>query len=230
MHTTGVRSCTMIVPSAGRGARFGAETPKQYLPLGSSTVIAETVRRCLAQSEVARVVIPVSAEGEAIAREQLAGVERVEFVRGGETRQQSVLAGLALLADPDSIVAVHDVVRPFFTRELFLRLLDAAEASGASVPLLPLSDTLHRVENGEVIDSPPRSAFGLAQTPQVFRLGILRDALVAAEAQGVSGTDEAAVVRAAGHRVIVVAGEIDNFKITHPRDLSRAELLIRERS
>ena len=122
------------------------------------------------------------------------------------------------------IVAVHDAVRPFFTNATFHALLDAAAASGASFPGLPVTDTIHIVDDdSRIVATPQRRMLFAAQTPQCFRTVILRDVLARAAQGGDDATDEAGLAAKYGYPVVLVAGDPTNFKITRPEDLIVAE-------
>jgi 2-C-methyl-D-erythritol 4-phosphate cytidylyltransferase len=218
----------VIIPAAGSGTRFGSAAPKQFSPLRGRPIIAHTIDRFAAEPAVERIIVALADDqrdsmADLIARQ---GWERIELFRGGATRQESVLEGVASIDSADDpLVAVHDSVRPFFSHGLLRALLLAAESDGAAVPLVPLSDTIHRVAGGLVHETPDRNDWGLAQTPQCARLSLLRTGLQQAAREGLTGTDEAAILRHAGIPVRVVAGEVRNLKITYAHDLVLAEAM-----
>jgi 2-C-methyl-D-erythritol 4-phosphate cytidylyltransferase len=146
-------------------------------------------------------------------------------VAGGESRSDSVRAGLAAVADDATIVCVHDAARPFATAELYRSVVAAVQAGAdGAVPGVAVTDTIKLVDaEGCVEVTPPRDRLVAVQTPQAFRAPVLR----AAHATGADGTDDAALVETAGGRVVVVAGEAGNRKITHPDDLhwARAQVV-----
>jgi 2-C-methyl-D-erythritol 4-phosphate cytidylyltransferase len=121
-----------------------------------------------------------------------------------------------------SIVAAHDAVRPFVSRKLFARLMAALDDADGAIPATMPTDTIHRTDAGLVVETPDRSLLAAAQTPQCFRLGILREALARAMEQAWPATDEAAAVARCGHRVRVVEGDPRNIKITRPADFEAA--------
>jgi 2-C-methyl-D-erythritol 4-phosphate cytidylyltransferase len=220
--------CAVIIPAAGSGTRFGSETPKQYLPLGDRPLIAHTVGRFHRFAGVERIVVCVSADHLATMQE-IADHFRwgnVKIVKGGDSRQESVLRGAESLAragfGDDTIVAAHDAVRPFVSRDLFARLLAALDVADGSIPATTPTDTIHRTEAGFVVETPDRSRLAAAQTPQCFRLGVLLEALARAVEEGWPATDEAAAVARCGRRVRVVDGDPRNIKITRPADFESA--------
>jgi len=223
--------CSVVVPAAGSGSRFGGEVPKQFVPLAGRPLVVHTLARLASFDEVDEVVIAVAPDQmetmQALLRENQLGTCRVTV--GGASRAESVLKGLDALsgdAGDDRVVAVHDAVRPFVTRELFVRLLAALAGADGSFPGLPPTDTLHVVDAGFVSESPSRERLSGAQTPQCFRLQVVRRALEEAARTGAPPTDEVSAVVRAGGRVAIVEGDPGNFKITRPEDLARAERVL----
>jgi 2-C-methyl-D-erythritol 4-phosphate cytidylyltransferase len=220
--------CAVIIPAAGSGTRFGGDTPKQFLPLGGRPLIAHTIGRFHRHAAVARIVVCVSPDYLA-AMQEIADHFRwgnVKIVRGGDSRQESVLRGAesltrAGLAD-DEIVAAHDAVRPFVPRELIDRLIESLEEADGAIPTMMPTDTIHRIDRGVVIETPDRNLLAAAQTPQFFRLGVLRTSLARAIEQEWPATDEAAAVARNGYRVRVIDGDPRNIKITRPADFEDA--------
>jgi 2-C-methyl-D-erythritol 4-phosphate cytidylyltransferase/2-C-methyl-D-erythritol 2,4-cyclodiphosphate synthase len=212
-----VRPRTLVViPAAGSGIRFGGELPKQYLPFRGRTILDRVIDRFLGSDLVDEVVVAVSPERMQAAR------ERVRFVAGGATRQQSVANALAA-SDGFELVAVHDAVRPFFPIDALPALLDAAREHGASLPALAVTDTIHVIRDGAIASTPDREHLVAAQTPQCFRVELLRDVLARAERNAeTSSTDEAGLAARYGFTVKVLPGDPRNFKITRPDDLERA--------
>ena len=206
-----------VVVAAGRGERFGG--PKQLQLLGGRRVVDLAVDVALATCDTVVLVVPPDAAWT---------VAGVTAVPGGATRSASVRAGLAALAADTDIVVVHDAARPLADVAVFERVIAAVRggADGA-VPGVPIADTVKRVNAaGEVTATIPRDELVAVQTPQAFRAEVLRDV----HATGPEGTDDAAVVEAAGRRVVVVAGGPDNFKVTEPADLARAAEVVARRT
>ncbi len=204
-------SVAAVVVAAGQGQRFGGA--KQFAILQHDTVTTHSVRAARSVAERVVLVVPSNYQGN--------GEGADVVVVGGATRAASVRAGLAECGNVDVIV-VHDAARPMATPSLFTAVVDAvlAGADGA-VPGLPISDTVKRVRHeGTVIvveETTERDELVTVQTPQAFN----REVLIRAHANGADATDDAALVEALGSRVVVVAGEIDNVKITFPGDLAR---------
>lgn len=221
--------CLAVVPAAGSGSRFGGEVPKQFVSLAGRPLIIHTLAR-LCSLGVEEIVVAAAADQVERLREMVAaeGLLNCRIVEGGAIRAESVLRGVSALAGvaDDSIVAIHDAVRPFVSAELFERLVAALDDHDGAFPGLPPTDTIHAIEGGNVVESPSRDRLAAAQTPQCFRLGVVRRALADALGAGLHVTDEVSAVVRLGYRVAMVEGEPDNFKVTRPEDLERAERII----
>jgi 2-C-methyl-D-erythritol 4-phosphate cytidylyltransferase len=149
-------------------------------------------------------------------------------IPGGAERQDSVAEGLRALPASVQWVAVHDAARCLVSPRDVARVIDAARAGGAALLAVPASDTIKRVRDGRVVETPPRAECWAAQTPQVFRAELLREAIAKARADGIVGTDDAQLVERLGVPVRVVEGSRSNLKITRPEDLLLAERLLAE--
>ncbi len=205
-----------LLLAAGTGSRFGAATPKQFLPLLGRPVIRHAAEVLGAHASLLQPVGP----GEAI-EQALAGLPHLPAVPGGATRQASARAGLEALAPHSpTIVLVHDAARPLIPPGTVPALLAALEAVPGAVPALAVTDTLKRASpSGRIEDTVPRSGLVRVQTPQAFDFQtLLRLHRTAPDA---SATDDAALLEAAGLAVAVVAGSEDNIKLTVPEDLPR---------
>src|SRR5947209_2798909 len=209
-----------ILVAAGTGTRFGAEMPKQFLILAGKPVIRHAAEALAAHVSLLQ---PVG-EAEPIGA-TLDGVPGLlPVVPGGATRQDSVRAGLEVLApfQPD-IVLVHDAARPFIPPETIPALVAALAESPGAIPAAPVADTLKRVVRGVITETVPRAELFRAQTPQAFRFVVLLDA----HRSGLVGaTDDASLLEAAGQSVEVVPGSDDNIKLTYPDDLVRLERIM----
>ncbi len=222
----------LVVVAAGRGARLGAEGPKQYLHCAGKPLLAHTLEALAGAWPFSEVIVAIREEDRSLYDEALthltpnAAAALAPPAIGGATRQESVLAGLEALAaaEPD-IVLVHDAARPFPTRELVARAVRAAEDHGAAAPGTPLSDTVKQVDGqGRVLATPPRAALRAVQTPQAFRFALILKAHLRAAAQGVADlTDDVAVAEWAGAPAYVFEGDPGNGKVTTMQDFSAAE-------
>jgi 2-C-methyl-D-erythritol 4-phosphate cytidylyltransferase/2-C-methyl-D-erythritol 2,4-cyclodiphosphate synthase len=210
-----------LLMAAGRGSRFGGETPKQYLPLLGRPVLRHAAEALLREGGV-EAILPVVPDGEqAAVAAMLEGLPALPPVTGGETRQASVRAGLeALAADPPDLVLVHDGARPVVPPGTVAALRAALAGHPGAIPAMPVSDTLKRGAAGLIEATVPRAGLFRAQTPQAFRF----DALLAAHrAAAAEATDDAQLMEAAGLPVALVPGHEANVKITWPEDLARVE-------
>jgi 2-C-methyl-D-erythritol 4-phosphate cytidylyltransferase len=217
---------------------MGAETPKQFLELGGEPLVIFTLRRLAACSAITDFILATRAEELAfledrVARARIGRPARV--VHGGETRQQSVANALAQVAAETEIVMVHDAVRPFVTVEQLDRLIAEARGRGAVILGIPAIDTVKEVKRASlpedvarITGTIPRERIVLAQTPQAFRYGILREAFARAEADGVTASDEASLVERLGQDVYVVLGSERNLKITRPADMDLARFYLEQ--
>jgi len=218
-----------LVPAAGSGSRFGVAGPKQYSRLAGKSMLFHAVERLLAAPEV-EVVFAVLAPGDEEFRKHnwsAFGERLAPLYCGGASRRESVLNGLVACAsavDPNDWILVHDAARPCLGRIELRRLIDSAggdEVGG--ILAIPVSDTLKRAdEEGRILQTEPRDHLWQAQTPQMFRHGMLLRAL--REAAHV--TDEAAAVEALGHRPKLVEGSTRNLKVTFASDLHIAERIL----
>lgn len=221
-------SIIAIVPAAGVGARAsrpGHETvPKQYRPLSGQPMLRLAVGALLADERISQVRVAVT-PGDGWVDAALAGLPRTVWrACGGATRADTVAGALADSgAADDTWVLVHDAARPGLPAEALGRLIDACLADPVGGLLaVPVADTVkgghERVER--TLD---RNGLWLAQTPQMFRAGVLRDALTAASVSGAAVTDEASAIEAAGYAPLLVPGAMRNFKVTWPDDFELME-------
>jgi 2-C-methyl-D-erythritol 4-phosphate cytidylyltransferase len=222
-----------LIPAAGIGARMKGEQPKQYLRLAGKPMLQHVLDTFSASPAIAHTFVVVSAEDGYIddmmsATPHLAG--RVTVLRrGGRTRHESVLNGLHAIrgqvADEDWML-VHDAARPGLTAALIDKLINAVkEDATGGLLAMPLADTLKRSgPDLRVAATVPRDQLWTAQTPQMFRYALLRQALERA----VDVTDEASAVEAIGRFPKLVEGSLRNFKVTLPQDLHLAETLLKE--
>ncbi len=213
-------SVLVIIPAAGSGSRFGGPIPKQFQPLAGKPLVQYVVERFLL-TDVDRIIVAIP--DAILTTVKQTPADRVLFVAGGETRQQSVIKAMAAAGNDYDVVAVHDAVRPFFRIDTLGLLIDAAERHGAALPALPITDTIHATRDGRLSATVDRSNLVAAQTPQCFRFAILREALARAEREKFDATDEAGLATHYGYEVHIVPGDPFNIKITRPEDLALAE-------
>jgi 2-C-methyl-D-erythritol 4-phosphate cytidylyltransferase len=201
--------------AGGEGRRFGE--PKQFVRLAGRAVVEWSVEAAGRVADGVVLVVPEASVGDR------ATVDADRVVAGGASRSASVRAGLAAVPAEAAVILVHDAVRPLATPALFSVVLDALADGDVDgiVPAVPVSDTLKRVAEGEIVATLDRGDLVAVQTPQAFAAAILRKA----HAAGGEATDDAGLVEAVGGRIRAVAGEPNNIKLTRPEDLVVAEAL-----
>jgi 2-C-methyl-D-erythritol 4-phosphate cytidylyltransferase len=228
-----------IIPAAGLGTRMRRQSPeragtsrKQFMLLDGSPILLHTIRKFVLCGSVSEILVALRKEdiewvAETLDRETLP--RPVRFVEGGDTRHESVENALAELTPDTDLVAVHDAVRPFIEPTTIEKvIMEAAESGAAIVGIVPV-DTIKQVRRNKIHTTLPRERLILAQTPQVFRYGLLDRAFAKAREDGFLGTDESSLVeRLEQVEVSVVLGSDRNIKITKPSDMDLARLFLAE--
>jgi 2-C-methyl-D-erythritol 4-phosphate cytidylyltransferase len=219
----------VILVAAGRGERMGADQPKAFVRVAGQPMLLLAARAFDAAPSLDGIVAVVPADRIADAREMLDGVRALrDVVAGGESRQDSVQRGLeALPPGFDGVVLVHDAARPLVEVALIEAVVRATVEHDAAIPVLGLVDTVKRLRDDRVVETLDRSELGAAQTPQGFRVALLRRAYDRAFRDDVVLTDEAMAVERLGEPVVAVNGSARNRKLTTPEDLAWAETLLR---
>jgi 2-C-methyl-D-erythritol 4-phosphate cytidylyltransferase len=221
-----------IVPAAGAGKRMGASIPKQYLSIRGKPVLAHTLERLLAVDEIEQLIVALSPEDEYWDTLPLAAHPRIRRVRGGKERADSVLSALRYLsgvAQPDDWVLVHDAARLCVTVSDVRRLIEQMRRHPVGgILAAPSSDTLKEVSGSDIVGTTDRSRIWRAQTPQMFRLHALKNALEQAAEAGLTVTDEASALELQGRQPAIVEGRADNIKITRPEDLALAAFYLEQ--
>jgi len=223
-----------VVPAAGEGRRMKSSTPKQYLPLAGSSVIETTLRTLLKVPDLQGIVVVLDPDDPYWEKTQFHDHPLIHRTHGGTERADSVLSGLDYLlemATGDDWVMVHDAARPCLRIEDIIRLQWACEQNPHGAILgMPVRDTMKVTDENNVIQSTaPRENLWHAFTPQMFPLGLLKQAHEAAQERGEAITDEASAMERAGFHPLMVQGETDNLKITTPSDLALADFYLRRR-
>jgi 2-C-methyl-D-erythritol 4-phosphate cytidylyltransferase len=218
-----------LVPAAGYGARMGHELPKQYLPLAGQPLIFHALSTLCASPEIATVFVVLAPDDTQFHSYDWSrfGDRLQPLFCGGATRAESVLNGLlASELEPDDWVLVHDAARPCLTQAHVARLIaELRDDEVGGILAVPVADTLKRADEGRrIARTEERAGLWQAQTPQMFRAGLLAQALQ----QCSRVTDEASAVEALGLRPKLVLSESTNFKVTYPQDIRMAELILKE--
>lgn len=211
-----------ILLAAGRGERLGSAEPKAFAQVGGDTLLTRAVRAVERAGEVDGFVVASPPGREEEVRTQATSTKLLTVVAGGATRSASVRLALAAVPEDADVVVCHDVARTFADPALYARAIAALATHEGAVPVVAVTDTLKRVEEGEVLATVDREGLAAAQTPQAFRREALADAHARAEAEGWDATDDAGLLERAGYRVAAVEGDPGNVKITTPEDLARA--------
>ncbi|MEE4365399.1 MAG: 2-C-methyl-D-erythritol 4-phosphate cytidylyltransferase [Desulfotignum sp.] len=227
-----------IIVAAGKGCRMGGDTKKQYLVLDAVPVLTRTIMVFDRHDAMDDIVVVIPEQDQDYCRTHIvapyAFTKKIHLVKGGGTRQASVVNGLsraARLCDtaPGSLVLIHDGVRPFVSLDLINRLMEIAAKKGGCIPALCVNDTLKLTDqNRQVQKTLDRNQIFRAQTPQVFRLDLIRRAYVFAEKTQFSGTDDASVMEHADFAVFTTPGSSDNIKLTTPDDLVLARCIMNQ--
>lgn len=220
-----------VVPAAGKGMRMGSEVPKQYLPLAGKPVLQHTLEILTGHAQIAGVAIVISADDARWSGFANSFEADLRVATGGAERCHSVLAGLNNLGDvanDDDWVMVHDAARPCLRPGDIDRMIEELSASpSGGILAVPVGDTLKRCNAAHEIEGTvDRTQLWRALTPQMFRIGTLRRAIIASLDKGIVVTDEAQAIEAYGEIPRVVQGHADNIKITHPSDLALAEIFL----
>jgi 2-C-methyl-D-erythritol 4-phosphate cytidylyltransferase len=212
-----------ILAAAGSGERLGLDRPKAFAPLNDRPLVTEPIERLDASEWIDGIVVAAPAGWEEpciLVAEEVAAGKVAKAVTGGETRCESVRAALAEVPDDATVVLVHDAARPLVTDAVIERVIAAlGDGWDGAVPVLPIADTVKRVDGGAVAETLDRVGLVTAQTPQAFVADVLREAFIA----GTESTDCASLVEAKGGRVRAVEGDPRLLKVTTQADLELVE-------
>ena len=230
-----MKKATVIIPAAGAGRRMGGSISKQYLELAGKPILARTLTLFENHPLIEYIYLVVPAGDIVYCQEQI--VDRYSFskvksiVAGGSERQDSVNNGLDAIAQdgldqPLRPILIHDGARPLFDCQHLTDLIEAVCDTGACTIGVPVKDTIKRVENSTITDSPERSQLWQVQTPQGFQYHLIRDAFDRASADNFVATDDASLVERLGHPVKMLEGDYRNIKVTTPEDILIAVALL----
>lgn len=222
----------VIIPAAGQGKRMGAGKNKLLLELNEIPVLIHTLMKFEQDEKCEGIILAISPQDEGQFRELLSehAIQKVTaIVYGGRERQHSVFSGLKAIRT-DGIVLVHDGARPFIDVRHIHELVHVANENGAAVVAVPVKDTIKKVHQNEVVETVDRASLWAIQTPQAFRISVLREAHEHAIETNFLGTDEASLVERINYPVKIVEGSYDNIKLTTKEDLYFAEAILRKHS
>ncbi len=220
-------TCAALIVAAGRGQRFGGTGPKQYAPLKGGPLLRRTLKAFCDHPGVGPIAVAIHPDDQDLFQTAAVGLPRVFPVAGGATRQESVRLGLeALTATAPDLVLIHDGARPVIGPGLIDRVIAGLKEAPGVLPVVPVIDTLKRVDGVTVTATVSREHLVRAQTPQGFRFTEILKAHRAHAGEAL--TDDASVLERAGQRVITVAGDETNIKVTTMDDLARVNAMLSE--
>ncbi|MDU0478946.1 2-C-methyl-D-erythritol 4-phosphate cytidylyltransferase [Staphylococcus chromogenes] len=228
------RRVTALIAAAGKGTRLGAPVPKAFVSLRGRTLLERSVQSMITSAVVDEIIVLVSPDMESYARELLSkrGLFESEvplcLVHGGGERADSIWAGLQAIPDADGVVLIHDAARALTPPGMIARVAQTVLTGElGAVPVLPVTDTIKRIDGDVVAETPDRAALRAVQTPQGFDLAALRAAnekFFGGE-QDFVPTDDSSLMEWAGHRVHTVQGDPMAFKVTTPMDMAMAQMI-----
>lgn len=225
------QTCSAVIVAAGSAQRMGAD--KLMLDLGCMPVLARTLlvfENCDVVDEIIIVTRMDKVEEIATLCKKYGITKAVKVIRGGKTRMESALAGVSEVSSSASLIAIHDGARPLVTDEVIRRTVDAAKLYMAAVPVIASTDTLKTVDDDNcVIGSVDREHTVRVQTPQVFHADLIKGALSKAVSDELTLTDDCSAVEIMGVKTHTVEGDDDNIKLTTPRDVLLAQLILQNR-
>jgi 2-C-methyl-D-erythritol 4-phosphate cytidylyltransferase len=228
------RKVGAVICAAGVSTRMNSKMSKQLIPLRGRPLIAHTLSEFEKSTRISEVVLVVNRgvidyyKQNVVERYHFKKVRRI--VGGGVNRQDSVYSGLLALSPYIEIVSIHDGARPLVTSELIDKTVELLGDKNGIVVAVPAQDTIKIVgEDGIVVETPKRSSLWAVQTPQVFPLKLIKEAIERANEEGFVGTDDASLMERLGYKVHIVLGTKENMKITTPIDLTIAEVIMNER-
>ena len=217
---------TAVIPAAGSGKRFGEN--KQLKILGDRPLVFHTLKPFI-DSELINEIVVVAPKNDVqqLSRElkSMISVKSVMVVAGGNTRQKSVFNGLKAASDSSELICVHDAVRPFVTKELIEKAVNACSEHDGVIVAQSSTDTIKKVMDDQILETLPRETIWRAQTPQIFSKSALQEGLKMAEDENIQGTDEASLLERIGYQVGFVEGSSLNIKITTEEDWVFAEAI-----
>jgi 2-C-methyl-D-erythritol 4-phosphate cytidylyltransferase len=217
----------VVIVAGGNGLRMGTEIPKQFLELGGIPVLMHTIKKfhdSFSDITVKLVLPEIHQDYWQKLCLRYSFTLSHDIVSGGKSRFQSVKNGLESIPSKEGIVAIHDGVRPFVSKDIILKSFLVAATSGNATVSVPMKDSIRVIEN-DVNRAVDRNSYCIIQTPQTFRLDLIKKAFDIPELPGF--TDDASVFEKAGHKIILIEGSYENIKITTPEDMVLGEVLLK---
>jgi len=225
-------SVCAIIAAGGHGVRMAASINKQFLEINNKPIIAYTIEKFNLSSLVDKIIIVVPGDWIEFVSQSI--VNKYNFLKvdkilkGGNTRQESIFAGLKKLEKTDSVVVIHDAVRPLIDPLLLDRVVEKGKETGAAIVAVRAYDTIKRVNKSLIENTLNRELIWFAQTPQVFHSEIILKAYQQAADDNIMATDDSSLVERIGYPVQVIEGSYSNIKITNPSDLDLAKFYLKQ--
>lgn len=215
-----------IILASGSGTRCQNSLPKQFLKIGDKTILEHTLDIFETNSNIDGIVLVIPAQYRQIAIELMQNYKKIiKIIDGGKTRKESSYIGITSIKEDNCNVLIHDCARPLLTQEVLNDCIEALNNYDAIVTAVPSSDTVIEVENGEVKNIPDRAKLMRVQTPQCFKLSLIKKAHELSKDDNNFTDDCGLVLKSKLAKVHIIKGDINNIKITYPQDIKFAELL-----
>lgn len=208
-----------IIVAGGTGSRMKTAVPKQFLEIDGTPVIVKTIQQFINFDPNISLIISIHKDYKGLMEDLIKSYfnfKQIAVVLGGATRFQSVKNGLNAIQESEGVVGIHDAARPFVSIETITRCYQAAELKGNAVPIIPVNESLRHVD-GELNKSVNRNQFKIVQTPQCFKIELIKNAFL--QEESLLFTDDASVVESYGEKINLVEGNAENIKITTPSDI-----------
>ena len=225
-------SVCAIIAAGGRGVRMAASINKQFLEINNKPIIAHSIEKFYLSSLIDKIIIVVPEDWIKFVSQSI--VNKYNFskvdkiIKGGNTRQESIFVGLKELGKKDSVVVIHDAVRPLIDSLILDRVVEKGKETGAAIVAVRAYDTIKRVNKSLIENTLNRELIWFAQTPQVFHKEIILKAYQRAADDNIMATDDSSLVERIGYPVQVIEGSYSNIKITKPSDLNLAEFYLKQ--
>ncbi len=221
-----------IILASGTGSRYGSTLPKQFIRIEGKTILEHTIEVFEQTKEIDEIIVVITPEYRYLAEDILkkSNFKKItKLLNGGETRKDSSFIGISSIHDEEANVIIHDCARPFVTQKIITDCIEALNKYDAIDVAIPSSDTIMEVENNIIVNIPDRKNLKRAQTPQCFKLSLIKKAHELSKGDSNFTDDCGLILKYNLSRVAIVEGSIDNIKITYPNDIFMAEKLLQDK-
>lgn len=222
-----------IILASGTGSRYGSELPKQFVEIAGKSVLEHTIEIFEKSEVIDEIIIVITPEYRNLAEEILIKnrFKKVsKLLNGGETRKESSYIGISSINDEEANVIIHDCARPFVTQKIINDCVEALETYNAIDVAIPSTDTIMEVKDNIIVNIPDRKTLRRAQTPQCFKLSLIKKAHELSKGDSNFTDDCGLILKYNLSKVGIVEGSIDNIKITYPNDFYLAEIIFNNRT